>query len=228
MGVRFACHVCGKQLNIKQELAGRRGICPKCQAKFRIPREDAPFSIAIEDSPPDPALRSTIASNTDGSKSGQSGVKIDLIANDPDATWYVRPPSGGQYGPASGELLKQWIAEGRVASTALIWRDGWPQWRSADEALAEIASTLPRAAQDSGGPASVNPSNPSVASPSVAGAGVAAGGIKAETPNLAGQSSIGAERRSRNLKRIFWVGVLSLVAIVLAAVLVFLINRSAS
>ncbi|MGB7325895.1 MAG: DUF4339 domain-containing protein [Rubripirellula sp.] len=226
MGVRFACHVCGKQLNIKQELAGRRGICPKCQAKFRIPREDAPYSMAIQDAPPDPALRSAVASNSDAPENVQSSAKIDLIANDPDAAWYVRPPSGGQYGPASGELLKQWIAEGRVAATALIWRDGWPQWRSADEALAEIASALPRSAQE---PIAAASTSPSVASSSVAAAGgPAIAAVKTETPAFAGQSSIGAERRSRNFRRLFWVGVLSLIAIVLAVVLVVLINRSAA
>ncbi|HBV61746.1 MAG TPA: hypothetical protein DEF45_01870, partial [Rhodopirellula sp.] len=48
MGVRFACHVCQKQLNIKRDLAGRRGVCPHCQSRFRIPLEDAEQSTPVD------------------------------------------------------------------------------------------------------------------------------------------------------------------------------------
>ena len=44
MGIRFACHECGKRLNIKNEFAGRRGVCPACSAKMRIPLSDAETS----------------------------------------------------------------------------------------------------------------------------------------------------------------------------------------
>jgi DNA-directed RNA polymerase subunit RPC12/RpoP len=50
MGVRFACHACGKQLNIKQELAGKRGRCPACGLRFRIPQQDQEFSLPLETS----------------------------------------------------------------------------------------------------------------------------------------------------------------------------------
>jgi hypothetical protein len=46
----------------------------------------------------------------------------DPIAEAPAATWYVRPPGGGQYGPARGEVMRKWIAEGRVSSDSLVWR----------------------------------------------------------------------------------------------------------
>lgn len=52
MGVRFACHVCGKELNIKSELAGKRGKCPTCKQRFRIPREDQPLSIPLDEPTP--------------------------------------------------------------------------------------------------------------------------------------------------------------------------------
>ena len=48
MGIRFACHVCGKQLNIKRDLAGKRGVCPKCQSRFRIPLENTVQSTPVE------------------------------------------------------------------------------------------------------------------------------------------------------------------------------------
>ena len=55
----------------------------------------------------------------------------DVLSEAPNAVWYVRPPSGGQYGPARGDVMKKWIAEGRVSADSLIWREGWPDWQLA-------------------------------------------------------------------------------------------------
>ncbi len=48
-----------------------------------------------------------------------------------DVVWYVRPPSGGQYGPATGKLMRQWLAEGRISPDTLVWREGWRDWQRA-------------------------------------------------------------------------------------------------
>ena len=42
MGIRFACHACGKRLNIKSELAGRRGVCPACSQTISHPPPATP------------------------------------------------------------------------------------------------------------------------------------------------------------------------------------------
>jgi len=55
----------------------------------------------------------------------------DPIAESPDAVWYVRPPTGGQFGPADGTIMRRWLNEGRVSADALVWREGWPDWKSA-------------------------------------------------------------------------------------------------
>jgi hypothetical protein len=39
MGIRFACQACGHVLNVKQHLAGKRGLCPKCRAAIDIPEQ---------------------------------------------------------------------------------------------------------------------------------------------------------------------------------------------
>ncbi len=227
MGVRFACHACGKQLNIKQELAGRRGVCPDCATQFRIPERDAEKSIPLEI--PSQA-KSEVAAHeapatvaTSNAADPIAGKKVGLIENDPEATWYVRPPSGGQYGPADGALLKQWIGEGRVAATALIWRDGWAQWRPADEALPEIAEVLPgggnRINGNGGGAAIFQPS------PKLAPTVPIAAPLGEDAVQVAGQSGIGADRRNRSFQRIFWIAMLSMIAICLAALLFYLVNR---
>lgn len=55
----------------------------------------------------------------------------DVIADAPDAVWYVRPPSGGQYGPAAGDTMRKWLDQGRVSFDSLVWREGWPDWKQA-------------------------------------------------------------------------------------------------
>src|SRR4051794_32754128 len=47
MGIRFLCPS-GHKLNVKSFLAGKRGICPHCGAKFEIPYE----SVATAPPPP--------------------------------------------------------------------------------------------------------------------------------------------------------------------------------
>ncbi len=47
--------------------------------------------------------------------------------------WYVRPASGGQFGPADDALVHQWAGEGRLAGDSHVWRTGWPEWRRASD-----------------------------------------------------------------------------------------------
>ncbi|MDH3717727.1 MAG: GYF domain-containing protein [Planctomycetota bacterium] len=61
----------------------------------------------------------------------------DPLAESPHAVWYVRPVTGGQYGPAAADVMRQWLDEGRVAADSLVWREGWPDWRPA-------ATTFPK------------------------------------------------------------------------------------
>jgi hypothetical protein len=256
MGIRFACHECGKRLNIKSELAGRRGVCPACAAKFRIPLIDAETSRPVEEKPPD--------SPTYGAPAPPENLTSDQSASlhqhEPEASWYVRPPSGGQYGPAPTGLLEQWISEGRVAASSLIWRDGWPQWRTATEAFPELAARLP-GGQPFAGAEALNESkspqetdaNP-LAKPIAAGVAGGAVGTVLERPQasagkspppskapieptgaatgtfttepiLAGQSTIGAQRRVRSMRRVLWIGLLSAFAIMLVGVLLVVANR---
>ncbi len=67
--------------------------------------------------------------------------------------WYVRPPSGGQFGPADGKLLGAWIEEGRVTPDSFVWCPGWDDWQLAGEAFTavnESKSAFVNEAEDSG------------------------------------------------------------------------------
>ncbi|MDA8744897.1 DUF4339 domain-containing protein [Rubripirellula amarantea] len=281
MGIRFACHGCGKSLNIKQDLAGKRGVCPACSIKFRIPLEDAPQSSPLVDSSAKqrPASRERAsATNAPSAPNGSSGSlkgassgstssvataqeaqsvqasrsaqasqatqasPADLLMDDPEATWYVRPPSGGQYGPATSDVLRQWIDEGRVAASALLWRDGWPQWRAASETLPGLATRFPGAGTggDSGTASpskSVAAANGHATTPSNAPEVVrsvtpdAASQVPspipatAEPPSLSGRAEVGTVRRERNGRRIMMIVLLAFIALALLGTLVYLMVR---
>lgn len=246
MGIRFACHVCGKRLNIKQELAGRRGICPACSARFRIPREDtetsSPVELRADDSSrsrwngersspttagvatiPAPAVVGT-SRRTTASPSPQGDLPESLLDQDPDAAWYVRPPAGGQYGPASGETLKQWIDQGRVAIDALLWRDGWPQWRDAGVVLEDLAERLPGHEQEHTPSHGQKPGLEQ--KPGGDGRGlVATSQSSSAGDSLAEHAPVGAVRRRRTSNRTMLIGILTGLAVILIAVLVVVINR---
>ena len=66
----------------------------------------------------------------------------DPIAEAPAAIWYVRPPTGSQYGPARGDVMRKWIVEGRVSSDSLVWRGGMTGWTPARQ-TAELAGLFP-------------------------------------------------------------------------------------
>jgi len=65
-------------------------------------------------------------------------VAADPVAEAPNAVWYVRPPAGGQFGPASGDVMRRWIAEGRVSSDSMVWREGWPDWKNASDTFPSL------------------------------------------------------------------------------------------
>ncbi len=224
MGIRFLCPN-GHKLNVKAFLAGRRGICPFCGAKFQIPAEstlqpsqssptdnspmgagaptvvDGPGGGFEEDlethvqqpeqSAPDatPAAWSgpqvsptvpeesadgptqdtqpvphdttdleegvaAIASEADSQRptedqpepapmtatSPQLSSLPDPLAETPSAVWYVRPPSGGQFGPAQADMMRGWLTEGRVSPETLVWREGWADWQEAGSVFPDLQS----------------------------------------------------------------------------------------
>ncbi len=248
MGVRFACHACGKPLHVKDELAGKRGICPSCQARIWIPHDDAETSSrSREQSPaaaqaarspeaerspeatrsPEGGARRQVASEQD--ESAKPAAMQGILESEPEAVWYVRPPSGGQYGPASSELLGQWIEEQRVAAAALLWREGWPQWRVARDALPEFADRLP-AGEDEGESAVGRVAEPSAEGVTSTGSeesgqhGRAAqrGQTDDQTgARLKGRWDLGATRRVRLTRRMVTVAVLLAVSVLLVGLLVF-------
>ena len=115
MGIRFNCEN-GHELHVKSFLAGKRGICPKCGVKVEIPRDAG----KEKDSPVGADAKS---SNHASSQTG--------------GAWFIRIPSGEQFGPADERTFRDWVAQGRVGENCLVWREGWPDWKAAADVLSD-------------------------------------------------------------------------------------------
>jgi hypothetical protein len=131
MGIRFYCPN-GHKLNVKVFLAGKRGICPECDAKFVVPFESGGEVEAIDENEPPPAPRAGELLTAPA----PTGIGL---AND---VWHARTGSGAQHGPATISLMKSWIAEGKVDRDSWVWKTGWLDWQRASDVFPELGAVL--------------------------------------------------------------------------------------
>jgi len=161
-----------------------------------FPHSQAPAAAAT------PPSTSAVAPQT---PAPTSPAKVDPIAEAPHAVWYVRPSLGGQYGPASGDMLRQWIEQGRVAADSLVWREGWPHWQPAGTVLPQtVAST------SSGLPDATNMGLPMSLDP-----------LPAAARNSLGRST---HRKRSNVMVTLIVVLLLIIALALAGVLIAMLG----
>jgi hypothetical protein len=125
----------------------------------------------------------------------------DPIGEAPSALWYVRPPSGGQYGPAAGDLLRGWISEGRVTGDSFVWREGWRQWELAEQVFPQLGRFADAAPQG------------------VVPQAIAAGHPAAEVPAGGGPARAGSSLRSRRRQSTQMMAAMIIVLVVAAIVL---------
>lgn len=152
------------------------------------------------------------AAASGGPASTHSG-DIQAIVEAPAAQWYVRPTSGGQFGPVAGELFRQWLQENRVAKDSLVWREGWPEWQLAESALPEYFGPQTEPPAPVSVPASSPPPPPTAESAS-SGSAAAVQETTGATPALL----IRKKRRKRNY--VVMLVVLSVLALVLLTALI--------
>jgi hypothetical protein len=273
MGIRFACHLCSHPLNVKNDLAGRVGVCPKCRGKFRIPLTDSPSSqplqqpenaIAAGAAPsatfpsaitpkaapgpgdPSPERPSVLTAGGEpvldqpvgAAPDVSPGEAVSAAVSPPEesaAQWYVRPPAGGQYGPATGEVMRLWMSESRITPSTLVWRDGWPQWKSAREVFPELGggtttsaspvSSLagqPDLARSLGGRSAGTPAGFSTENRGDVDMTEAASGLPKLDP---GNPKLDHLRGARDQRRLALIVGLALLSILLVAVLIVLALR---
>jgi hypothetical protein len=65
MAIKFHC-ACGKTLQVKDELGGRRVRCPACSDAVTVPKAEAPAFEVVEDEPePEPVRARVVAERRD-------------------------------------------------------------------------------------------------------------------------------------------------------------------
>jgi hypothetical protein len=169
-----------------------------------------------------------MASGPTGPQSVPAAARHDVLAEDPAAHWYVRPATGGQFGPATSEIMRAWLAEGRVGGNALVWRTGWADWRGAGEIFPELAGA--RAVH--GGPAVVGSAIAAGGSLPV-GHVVQSGFSAPAAVDPAGSGAVPAltqsvrRRRKQRDTRMFMSAALGVIVVILAIILV-IVFRSQS
>ncbi len=97
-----------------------------------------PFSVFATPTAPYPATGALSPLQS----SAAAAQSRDLLADAGSAAWFVRPPSGGQFGPASADVLRSWLAEGRLTADTLVWHEGWQDWREATELFPQLSPKL--------------------------------------------------------------------------------------
>ena len=227
MGIRFYCPN-GHKLNVKDFQAGKRGICPYCEVRFRIPRESQiPRRNKHRQVPAlGPAIEHAANPFTGGAQNPSSKLATEVVSSagngatekapNPGASWYVRPPSGGQFGPAEGSVFLNWIDEGRVSCDTLVWREGWQEWQSAGAVFPGLGAAAKKTV--------ANPNEPPDPPTSVHSAD-----SETERSGANGSASDGrpsSRRRTSSAKSIAAIVFLAVLAATLLVVLVFLMQNS--
>ncbi len=240
MGIRFICPHCERRLNVKSFLAGKKGLCPKCGGKIRIPTESP-----LPQQPKTAAVGGAAASSgeTEARGTGGSGAGTGLerdsdwypfdvvqqgastppaerrvssdVGGDDDAVWYVSPPGGGQFGPASRATIEQWISEGRVTAETLVWREGWEEWQMAGRHFVQLQLEERIEMPQVDAPEShVSPDVPSTPAPVAA--------LSENRPADEG-STMASARRSSRRRSLLWVGIFALLAVLLVGTLALIL-----
>ncbi|QDU90642.1 hypothetical protein Pla175_40510 [Pirellulimonas nuda] len=152
MGIRFSCPN-GHRLNVKQELAGKRGVCPSCGVGIEIPMPPpggpsasaagaAPAATLASAAPPTVAPTPPPAAAQPATPPAPKPPAAEV---DSSPVWYARSAAGQQLGPGPLAELRHWIDSGAIADEGYVWRDGWPEWRVLADVRDQLLAAAPAA-----------------------------------------------------------------------------------
>ena len=79
-----------------------------------------------------------------GASSASVSTPAAVASSNNSSFWYLHLPDGQRLGPARSDEVENWLRQGQVPGDALVWRDGWPQWKLASVVFAE-PQTIPTA-----------------------------------------------------------------------------------
>lgn len=253
MGIKFLCPN-GHKLHVKAFLSGKKAICPQCGARVVVPAEGSAATVAEPEPMVQPVavgdpkseshldaslvddtlemmagFESSPSFTTDAQSPGYAAPgATDPLDEAPQAVWYVRAATGGQYGPASAEIMRHWLKEGRIGANSLVWRAPWPEWRSAQSTFSQLGSAAPPLAAGQVGTAIPRVPTANGMPPLPAGLplghvvqGVAPGPPPVDSsPTMPTLAHAARKRRRKNDMTLIVSGILVVASLILAVVLV--------
>jgi len=104
------------------------------------PVQAQPAAVPVQAAQPLPAQPQPAQPQPPQPPSAAPPAVADPLAEAGEAVWYVRPASGGQFGPAGADVMRGWIEDGRVAADSLVWREGWGDWQEASEVFPQLGA----------------------------------------------------------------------------------------
>jgi len=168
MGIVAFCPQ-GHRVNVKESFAGKKGLCPTCGAKFRIPGgasappgPDAGLPtarlLAV-----DPAIIATLPRVLPFDAAPPAGAPAAahdplpapafappvapaqpplhaVLAERPDLQWCIAFPGGEPTEPLPAESMQAWLESGQAEGSEVVWRSDWPEWRPAREVFRDVLS----------------------------------------------------------------------------------------
>lgn len=164
-------------------------------------------------------------------------AKPRALSEAPESNWFVQPPTGGQYGPATSDIFEQWLAEHRVTRDSLVWREGWEQWQPAGEVFPEYFSTTsapslaipPDPASQTAGSNRAAPKNAASEVATVGTASPSAGSVSLVNGASASTTTLDRARLAKKMKRkrnyTVMISILAVISIGLVIALIVVLSR---
>jgi len=155
---------------------------------------------------PAPAATPSPANQAPSAPASQAApTPTDPLLESGNSVWYVRPLSGGQFGPATADIMRSWLEEGRISSDSMVWCEGWPDWVGAVTVFPQL------------GPAMA----PGAASPGTAGPQPLP--ASTGTPSTGAPSRLSQARRRSRAKSTQAAVITTLILTVAALLIIFLV-----
>jgi len=120
--IDIKCAKCGGKFRVPDKFAGKKAKCAKCGAPIAIP--------ALDETPAEEP-----AAQPEATKQAETPAETEPV-DKPE--WYMQTDDGEEYGPVTRKDLDSWVTDGRIDNTCQILRDGWEQWKWAEDVFPEL------------------------------------------------------------------------------------------
>jgi hypothetical protein len=144
MGIAVHCPN-GHGLRVKDEFAGKKVLCPTCQAATRVPLAATPaatLATAAADAGLPTAQLLTLAPAAVAQLPRASPFPAaapamppapmptlhPVLAEMPDLEWRIAYPGGEPSEAVSAESMQAWLDARQAEGSELVWRSDWPEW----------------------------------------------------------------------------------------------------